>query len=190
MAAVGADRQLGAHLERARRRARPHADNARILLDDIGHLGLRAQAKCRASRGTGGEEIEELPLRHEGDELASGRQVREIGDRDDRVADPSLDLAQLLMRSFKEAVEQAELVHHFEGRGMNRIAAEVAQEIRVLLQHHDVDAGASEQQAEHHPGRPAASDAAAGTEHFLAFVHIVSVSSLIAATSAEVLTRA
>ena len=32
---------------------------------------------------------------------------------------------------------------------------------RVLLEHHDVDAGAREQEAEHHPGGPAAGDAAA-----------------------------
>ena len=31
---------------------------------------------------------------------------------------------------------------------------------RVLLQHHDIDAGARQQEAEHHAGRPAAGDAA------------------------------
>ena len=44
---------------------------------------------------------------------------------------------------------------------MDRVAAEVAQEVGVLLEHHDVDAGARQQQAEHHAGRPAADDAAA-----------------------------
>ena len=43
---------------------------------------------------------------------------------------------------------------------MDRVAAEVAQEVGVLLQHDDVDAGAREQEAEHHAGRPAAGDAA------------------------------
>ena len=43
---------------------------------------------------------------------------------------------------------------------MNRVAAEIAQEIGVLLQHHDVDAGARQQQSEHHPGGATARDAA------------------------------
>ena len=43
---------------------------------------------------------------------------------------------------------------------MDRVAAEVAKEIGVLLQHDDVEAGAREQVAEHDAGRPAARDAA------------------------------
>ena len=68
--------------------------------------------------------------------------------------------AHLLVRQLEELVQQAELVHHFERRGMDGVAAEVAQEIRVLLQHDHVDAGARQQEAEHHPGRPAAGDGA------------------------------
>jgi len=44
---------------------------------------------------------------------------------------------------------------------MHGVAAKVAEEISVLLQHHDLDAGASQEIAEHHAGRPAADDAAA-----------------------------
>ena len=44
---------------------------------------------------------------------------------------------------------------------MNRIAAKIAQEIAVLFQHQDFDAGARQQIPEHHAGRPAAGDAAA-----------------------------
>ena len=63
------------------------------------------------------------------------------------VADLARELAHLLMRPLEELVEQAELVHDFERRGMDGVAAEVAQEIGVLLQHHDIDAGAGEQEA-------------------------------------------
>jgi hypothetical protein len=45
---------------------------------------------------------------------------------------------------------------------MDGVAAEIAQEVGVLLQHDDADAGAREEQAEHHPRRPAAGDAAGG----------------------------
>ena len=66
----------------------------------------------------------------------------------------------LVVGQLEELVEQAEFVHQFEGRRMDRVAAEIAQEIAVLLQHDDIDAGARQQEAEHHPGRPAAGDAA------------------------------
>jgi hypothetical protein len=51
-------------------------------------------------------------------------------------------------------------MHYFESRGMNGVAAKVAQEIAVLLQHHDINAGARQQETEHHAGRAAADDAA------------------------------
>ena len=37
---------------------------------------------------------------------------------------------------------------------MDGVAAEVAQEVGVLLQHDHIDAGTGEQEAEHHPGGP------------------------------------
>ena len=70
-------------------------------------------------------------------------------------------LRRLSMRQLEELIEQAELVHQLERRGVDGVAAEIAQEIGVLLQHHDVDAGAGQQKAQHHAGRAAAGDAAA-----------------------------
>src|SRR4029079_11770538 len=49
---------------------------------------------------------------------------------------------------------------------MNRVAAEVAQKILVLLEHDDVDARTRQQEAKHHPGRPAARDATGGMDGF------------------------
>ena len=71
------------------------------------------------------------------------------------------ELAHLLMRPLEELVEQPELVHDLERRGMDGVAAEVAEEIGVLLQHRHLDAGAGEQKPEHHAGGSAAGDAAA-----------------------------
>jgi hypothetical protein len=59
-----------------------------------------------------------------------------------------------------KVIEHAQFVHHFERRGMNRVAAEVAQKIGVLLEDQHVDAGAGEQQREHHPGGSATRDTA------------------------------
>jgi hypothetical protein len=41
-----------------------------------------------------------------------------------------------------------------------RVTTKIAEEIRVLFQHHGFDAGPAEQIAEHHSGRTAADDAA------------------------------
>ena len=38
--------------------------------------------------------------------------------------------------------------------GMNRVAAKIAEEVGVLLQHHDMNAGARQQKSEHHPAGP------------------------------------
>ena len=89
------------------------------------------------------------------------RQMREIRERELGVAEPGLEYRHLLMRKLEESLQQAELVHELKGRGMNGVAAEIAQEIRVLLQHDDVDPRPRQQQAEHHPGGPAADNAAA-----------------------------
>ena len=43
---------------------------------------------------------------------------------------------------------------------MDGVAAEIAEKIGVLLDDDDLDAGACQQKAEHHPGRAAAHDAA------------------------------
>ena len=70
----------------------------------------------------------------------------------------------LLMRTLEELVEQAELVDHLERRGMHRVAAEIAQEVGVLLEDDDVDAGARHEEAEHHAGGAAADDRELGAD--------------------------
>ena len=45
-------------------------------------------------------------------------------------------------RQLEELVEQTKLVHHVQCRGMDGVAAKVAQEVGVLLQHQHIHAGA------------------------------------------------
>ncbi len=71
------------------------------------------------------------------------------------------ELADLLVGKLQEVVEGAQLVHQLERRGMDGVPAEVAEEVRVLLQHEHVDARAREQVTQHHPRRTAPRDAAA-----------------------------
>ena len=49
-------------------------------------------------------------------------------------------------------------MHDFEGGGMKRVAAEVAQEIGMLLQDDNLDSGACEQKSKHHAGWTPARD--------------------------------
>jgi hypothetical protein len=51
-------------------------------------------------------------------------------------------------------------MHHFQRGGVDRVSAEVAEEIGMLLQYEHVDAATSQQQAQHHAGRTPARDAA------------------------------
>src|SRR5580704_15835422 len=50
---------------------------------------------------------------------------------------------------------------------MDRVAAEVAQEVRVFLEYDDVDSGTRQQQAKDHSGWTAAGDAASCALHRL-----------------------
>ena len=65
------------------------------------------------------------------------------------------------MRELEKIVQQAQFAHHLEGRGMDRIAAEVAEEIGVLFDNHDIDPGARQEQAGHHSRGAAAGNTAA-----------------------------
>ena len=88
------------------------------------------------------QEVEKIPLRHEDDIGATHRQMREIAERYPGVADLARKLEYLLVGQLQEFLEQAELVHHLQRRGMDGVAAEIAEEIPMLFEHDDIDAGA------------------------------------------------
>jgi hypothetical protein len=54
-------------------------------------------------------------LRHEGEELAGGRQPGEIAERDSGVADLDADAFDLVVGQLEEFVEQAQLASQLEG---------------------------------------------------------------------------
>src|SRR5580692_6763338 len=105
-------------------------------------------------------EIQEVPLGHERNELAMRWQMRKIGNTHLEIFDQGSNCRQLLMWALQEAVEDAKLVHQFERRGMNRVAAKIAKKVRMLFEHLDLYSGAGEKKAEHHAGRSSAHDAA------------------------------
>ena len=130
-----------------------HPGHAPGLLDQPGHLGLPHQPEAGQTLGLLGQEIEKIPLRHQRDEPASRRQMAEIAHCHGGVTDLRADSVQFLVRPAQECIQHAKLVQHLQRRGMDGVAAEIAQEIRVLLQHQHLHPGARQQQAQHHPGR-------------------------------------
>src|SRR5262249_6822714 len=91
--------------------------------------------------GVQAPEIEKIPLRHQRDEWATCRDMAEIGKVHFHPADDAGSRTQFLMRALQELVEQPKLIDDLQGRGMNRVAAEVAEEVGVLFQHDDIDTG-------------------------------------------------
>src|SRR5260370_26461685 len=89
------------------------------------------------------------------------RQAREVRKCYRRIAELRAEHARFLMRQLQKVIEDTQFVHHFERRRMNRVAAEVAQKIGVLLEHENVDPGPREQKREHHPRGSATRDTAA-----------------------------
>ena len=87
------------------------AGDAAVLLDQIGDLGLHYQPKGRITFCLCGNEIQEVPLRHHGNELSPHRQVAEVGDHRFHSAEADIHRWCRLMRSLQQPVIQSELIH-------------------------------------------------------------------------------
>jgi hypothetical protein len=110
-ASVCADHEICVHFEFALRRGCSHADDPLIFKKQVGHLDFRSQTKRRAAPRMFGNEIQKIPLRHEGDEFAVRRQMRKIRDSRFFGAEVHVNLPHLLMRLAQELFEQTEFVH-------------------------------------------------------------------------------
>ena len=164
MPAVGGHHELGSHIQAPLGRGDLDAGDAAGLLEEADDLGAHSQAEARIAGSSLREEVQEIPLRQERDELAARRQMREVRDRHGHLADLHDELMHLLMRQLQEVFEQSELVQDLERGRVDRVAAKVAQEVGVLLEHENLDAGPGEEEPEHHPGRPSTGDAAGRRE--------------------------
>ena len=161
-AAVGGDGEVGGHLQHPVGGPGRDAPDPAALPAQAGHLRLHHQVEGRVPPRLGGEEVQEVPLRHQPEERARPRQGGEVDRGEPVPRHDHVQPADLVLQQRPEPVEQPELAEHLQRRGVDRVAAEVAQEVAVLLQHHDVDTGPCQQVAEHHPGRSATRDDAAG----------------------------
>ncbi len=166
MAAIATHDEVGADLHLAAVVVRDDSPDAIADLYETGGLVLHEQLKGRKAPGVGGKKVQEIPLRHERDELAGGGHMAEVGNLEGRASDDDTDRLHGLMGQLEKLVQQAEFVEHVEGGGMHGVAAEVAKEIAVLLQYGDLDAAARQKIAEHDAGGAAAYHAAGCVQNF------------------------
>ena len=160
MPAIRADHQVGANLERAFGRHDLNAGHPPAIFDEAGDLGLHLQVEGGKAARLFGDEIQKVPLRHQRDKTALSGQMREIPQHYFHAANMCCEPPDLLMRPLQQLVQDAEFVHQFEGRGMDGVAPEIAQEVAMLFKDDDLDSGARQQIAEHHPRWTAARNAA------------------------------
>ena len=78
MTSVAADHQVSADGQRPIRRVGDQADNAPVLLDQVRRLGLHAQVEGFVALALPGQEVEEVPLRHQRNELAMRWQAAKV----------------------------------------------------------------------------------------------------------------
>ena len=85
-------------------------------------------------------------------------QVRQVADGPLPSGHAQFGAVDPVVRPLKEALEHPELVEDLHRRRMDRVAAEIAEEVLVLLEDADVAARPGEQQAGHHARGSAADD--------------------------------
>jgi hypothetical protein len=76
-------------------------------------------------------------------------------------------MIKLLMLNPQQRVEQVKLLHHAERSPMNGVAAKVAVEVLMLLEHDDIDSLACEQQSENDAGRSSPHNTDCGVKSFI-----------------------
>jgi hypothetical protein len=168
VAAVATNDESGSDVDWTGGSVDVYADDAVVVvLDEAGGFVFHEEVEVGEGRGLCGEEVEEVPLGHEGDEFCVGGYVTEIGDGKRLAADDEGEVGDLLVREGEKGVEDAQLVHEIEGGGMDGVAAEVAKEVFVFFKDGDVNPLAGEQEAKHDTGGPSTDDAAGSGERGL-----------------------
>jgi hypothetical protein len=151
---LGTDRTGGPVL-----RSVPHPPYPSGFADQFGCLGAHPQREGRfLARGLR-EQVQQVPLGHQRDVRMPHAQPAEVRD-DDAVAgaDREEDFLHPAVRQRGEPLSETQLVEQFQRRGVDGVAAEVAQEVRMLLQHRDLSARSGEQEPQHHAGGSATDD--------------------------------
>ena len=136
--------------------AQRHACNPACFLDEAGHLRFHVESEIGKGLRLVAQEVEEIPLRHHRDERRRGIEMRQVSDRVVFAGDTDLRTFHPVVGALQETAEHSQLVQDLHRRGMDRVAAEIAEEVGMLFEHPDRHSRAGEQQPGHDPRRPAA----------------------------------
>ncbi len=100
VAAVAADGEVGRDGDGAVGGVGFDAGGDAVLLEEAGGFPTHAEGEGGIVGGFSGEEVEEVPLRHEGDEFCVGGEMAEVGDAELLAADGDREFADLGVREF------------------------------------------------------------------------------------------
>ncbi len=95
-------------------------------------------------------------MRHEGDERRWRVEVRQVADRPIAAGETNFGARDARVRPLEKALQQAQLVEDLHRRGVDGVAAEIAEEIGVLFEHGDGASRPREEEPGHHAGGPPA----------------------------------
>jgi hypothetical protein len=105
MAAIAGNRQVGLDIDRTIRRYRLHARDVLAVTKQVDRLRRHHHFQRSKPLAALAQEVEKVPLRHEGDEGIFDVEPAEIGDPHRRAAEHPFHPLQALMRQFQEAVD-------------------------------------------------------------------------------------
>jgi len=140
------------------------AGHLAALGDQLGHLGVADEGERGLPGGGGGQQFEEVPLRHHRDVLVGAGQPVQAHD-DGAGIELHRDVVDQPARQPRELGPEPELIEERERRGMNGVAAEVPQEVGVLLENRHPDPASRQKQPEHHACRATSDDHALRVGH-------------------------
>src|SRR5690606_17659930 len=103
-------------------------------------------------------EIEKVPLGHHRNEGRSDGQMLQCRDRVALPEQIERHRVELRVRFLEQFLKQADLVKQLERRGMDRVAAKIAEEIGMFFEHYHLHPGTREEEPCNHAGRPPAHD--------------------------------
>lgn len=126
MPSVAGDGQACANFDGSVRRIGVDPSHPVAGPDEIGRIGVHQDLKRGKALAALAQEIQKIPLRHHCNEGVFDAQTTKISDADGFIAKLAVQRLQLLMRHFQKAVDQAQFVHHLQGRGMHGVAAKIA----------------------------------------------------------------
>ena len=112
---------------------RANADDTVALTDQGRHLCAHPQVESRFVLSRLGEQVEEVPLRGDGHIRVRSVQRDRSPGRNPHPSDPGADIAHSTVGDAGEAMIEPEFVEQSQGRGVDGVATEVAEEILVLL---------------------------------------------------------